>query len=118
LWLKLSAIFPIVLFQPSLIWWRMHPEQEIVKERGNKEIQIIRYFLEKEFIQYKQNPLSALFKKEILKFLKWRLSRKIIVLCVKRMNFELAIYLFKHSDLSIIDLTRAIFPFKLDILEN
>jgi hypothetical protein len=43
LWYRLSAIAPVVCFQPSLIWWRNHDEQEYKNEVYNCSIQKTRY---------------------------------------------------------------------------
>jgi len=58
LWLKMSALSPVVCFQPSLIWWRQHPEQEMGKELENPNIPVVRYDLNIEMLKRSECPLS------------------------------------------------------------
>lgn len=43
LWLKIASLYNVVKLQPSLIWWRQHPDQQAQKEKRDLTIQDKRY---------------------------------------------------------------------------
>lgn len=59
LMLKLAAHFPCLLLNSSLIYWRKHEGQEIVKERKDFAIPLLRYDLLHQSLVSDQCPLSA-----------------------------------------------------------
>ncbi len=104
LWLKLACVFPIVKLQPSLIWWRVHDEQQIASEEKNIKIRNVRFQLSKSHLianksffspdeytlaecRLKQNYARGLLK-QLLTNKKWK-------------DFYL---LFKWSNLSLAEL--------------
>lgn len=78
-WLKLGALYPVVKLQPSLIWWRRHPEQQIEQEKKNITVQNIRYqnslkgleelkhfFNPQEFIEARKN-MARMYARTIIR---------------------------------------------------
>jgi glycosyltransferase involved in cell wall biosynthesis len=109
LWLKLSSKHEIVKFQPSLIWWRIHPDQEINKERKTFETTFLRYQLDKTYIVSDSCPLIQIEKTIALK----KLNRRFVLNVSKHflMNGDLInwiIYLTK-SKIGMTNFIKAIF---------
>jgi len=104
LWLKLAVLYPVIKLQPSLIWWRVHDQQQIASERRNIEIRNIRYQLSYNYL--KKN--KVLFSQEEYKLAKTRLERnyargllKVLLYDRRWKEFYL---LFKWSKLSFAQL--------------
>ena len=103
-WLKLGALYPVVKLQPSLIWWRQHPEQQIEQEKKNIKVQNIRY----------QNSLRGLdefkhfFSKEEYKTARENIARiyarTIIVYGLRNRDLNLPFKLWKMSGMSLLQL--------------
>jgi glycosyltransferase involved in cell wall biosynthesis len=75
LWLKLASKYSIVKFQPALIWWRIHLDQEINKERKSFAPILLRYKLDKQIILAHNCPLSLIDKDIAYK----KLNRRFII---------------------------------------
>lgn len=84
LWLRIAAEYNVVKLQPSLIWWRKHPEQQIQEEWKNYKIINVRF----------QQSLSTLllskrfFTDEKFKQAKIKLTRTYARHLLRMMLFE------------------------------
>lgn len=109
LWMKISFAFPIVLMQPSLVWWRIHEGQQIVSEKKDNNVMIQRHYLNKEYINNSSTPLSE--KEKILAIKK--LNRRLIVnsyrVAIRAKSLPAAIRILKKSQLSLKDFIKAVF---------
>jgi glycosyltransferase involved in cell wall biosynthesis len=109
LWLRLGLTYPIVKFQPALIWWRSHDDQEIKKENLSFKPVLDRYLMDKSFLFCKKCPLSQ----EELKLAYMKLNRRylnnlLVKLLVKGKFLFFVNYILK-SKMSFKDLCLAIF---------
>jgi glycosyltransferase involved in cell wall biosynthesis len=109
LWLKLASRYNVVKFQPSLIWWRSHDDQEIKKEQMSFEPALIRYRLDKSFLEADNCPLSINERNLAIK----KLNRRFIVNSMRQLVFKnekkMTILLFKRARVSVFDFLQAIF---------
>lgn len=100
LWMKLSLNKPVVVFQPSLIWWRQHEEQEIVKENANPVIRFERLLFDLEFLKKHDNILEPNEFKKALLLKKQHLARYILSVLIKKKNIHLFRSFLKKSGLT------------------
>lgn len=100
LWIKISLNSPVVSFQPSLIWWRQHENQEINIERKNWESMLMHFELEKSVILSDSFPLNDKEKELALKLLEWKFKRKIFS-HLKRKEFSIALKLLRKIGFTI-----------------
>ena len=75
LWLQLAMIAPVVIFQPALIWWRQHPDQEMKLELKNNDVILNKYNLNFKVLQDKNLPLTRENKKKAIYYQKKRIAR-------------------------------------------
>jgi glycosyltransferase involved in cell wall biosynthesis len=104
LWLKLSAVHPVVKIYPGLIFWRKHEGQEIVREYKNPEVLAIRFNHALDVINGEKCPLREDQKdKARLKQYK-RHSKNILNLAFRKFKIKAAIEIYKNSNLSLLKL--------------
>ena len=84
LWLKLSSKYEIVKFQPSLIWWRSHDDQEIKKEMKYFEPVFTRYELDKFYLSTVSCPLDKKLQKIALN----KLNRRFLLNILRHSFFQ------------------------------
>lgn len=91
-WIKLGSKYPIVKFQPALIWWRTHENQEIHIENFTFDASFARYMLDKKYILSESTPLNLanrnmafmkLNRRFIINVLKYIISSKKVFLGIK-----------------------------------
>jgi glycosyltransferase involved in cell wall biosynthesis len=111
LWFNLAAIFPVVIMQPSLNWWRDHPDQQIKQEQKNLDIIIIRFQLRIDHLLKNKNHFSHEEYSFALNRIKHNFSRYILSLLIKSKNLKNFYYLFKKSGLNIFDLVKGFYPY-------
>ncbi len=67
LWIKMALEGPVVFFQPALIWWRTHEDQETNHEKKNiNELLDNKHNLFKSIISDKRIPLNLNQRKKII----------------------------------------------------
>ena len=111
LWFKLSSITPTVIFQSSLIWWRVHPDQEITREKTNFQVVIDRFNLNIDTLQNKSCPLSNEERKKAILNQKKNFGRKILLhLFIKP---SVAFSLFKSKYFEVVDILKVFHSTKL-----
>jgi glycosyltransferase involved in cell wall biosynthesis len=108
LWLKLAMKYPIVKFQSSLIWWRMHSDQEMAKEKMTFQSTLKRYELDKSFLLSKQCPLVENERELAYKKLNRRYLVNLVHYFRSKKNVDVIVYFFK-AKISLIDLFKSIF---------
>lgn len=108
LWIKMASQFPIVLLQPSLVWWRIHPAQQSSDEKKDANMMLVRYKLSKSFLSSGENPLSEADKKHALKKLNRRHLVNIVNIYLKKFRMGQAFTVVKASKLGIRDILNAI----------
>jgi glycosyltransferase involved in cell wall biosynthesis len=98
MWMKFSFHGPIVIFQPSLIWWRQHEGQEF--QLGQSVDGYIKHNHELFFTTIKNEllPLSIEEKKIVTKQYRKNLSRRILAEAIKRRDFKKAHQIYKVCD--------------------
>jgi glycosyltransferase involved in cell wall biosynthesis len=101
LWLKLAAQFPLVLMNPSLNWWRQHPDQQIKLEEKNLDIIIRRLKLSLDHLETNQHFFSQEEYDFSMRRKKQHFSRKILADVFRTGDVKSFFYLFKHSRVGI-----------------
>ena len=100
LWLRLTKQSPVVLLQPSLVWWRRHETQEF--NRSDAAL----FYLSKGFalIEVSLNssdcPLPSTERLEALKVARRRHARSLVGMAVKKGWLQAAWTLLQESRLS------------------
>lgn len=104
LWLTLAAKYPMVLMNPSLNWWRQHPDQQIGQERKNREIPISRLKLSLHHLEMNRHFFNAEEYTYAVKRKRQHFSRRILSLFFKRKDINELIYYYKNSGITFGDL--------------
>jgi glycosyltransferase involved in cell wall biosynthesis len=76
--LKITAAYPCVLVNPSLTYWRIHEEQEIVKERKDLTIPVLRYDILHEALSSATCPLPPETSKKLIRYHKQHIIRSLV----------------------------------------
>jgi len=109
LWIRIMYKYPLVLLQPSLVWWRIHPAQESKNEAKDKLMIIVRYKLYKKFLQDPLLPMSEPEKAIALK----KLNRRFLTNVLKKMmdgdKLSYCFQLLKESSISLKEVAKATF---------
>ncbi len=109
LWLKLAAKYFVVKFQPSLIWWRTHLDQEINKERSTFEPQLMRYHLDKQNILSYNCPLTPDKQKVAFNKLNRRFILNSLIQVISKRKKINTIRYFLDADIGLKNILKAIF---------
>jgi len=100
LWLRLSALWPVVSFPPSLVWWRRHPDQQMTLELSRPAVLSKRYWMERNALENTQ-LLSPTEKEVAIGRLNFRQSRRLARLAVKEGHLRDAARLWRECDFGI-----------------
>lgn len=104
LWLRIALKYPVVKLQPSLIWYRVHPNQESVRERKNFINRNVRFNCALEALHNGKH----FFSDEEFKFCEYRIkrnySRTILREIFVNKDLKLGIKAWKISKLSFTEL--------------
>jgi hypothetical protein len=104
LWLRLAAQYPTLKLQPSLVWWRVHPNQEHQK-RKNKNLNFhtnLRALLAEEC------PLNEEERKRAIALIRKRSVRNILNMGLKKGHIQLATEEYKKSKHTTMDFFKAL----------
>ncbi len=112
LWFKIGLHYPIVKLQPSLVWWRVHNEQQIVNERKNLDIRNIRFQNQLEHLEICKNQLSSEEFKYAIDRIKQNYARNLLRLLLTQRQILGFIRLFKLSKLSWVYLIKGFKGYK------
>ncbi len=111
-WLKFSAKRKVVIFQPALIWWRQHEDQEYQLGLNPK------YYLKStteialNHLNNMESPLNHKERKLALYCLKQRQARMFISHLFK-LKFKYAISYFNNSALGPLDILKGLLKSKI-----
>lgn len=106
-WLKFSQKHSVVVFQPGLIWWRQHEEQEYnLGQDPSKYLKSTTDIMIK-YITASDSPLSPRDRKEAMLILKKRQARMFLYHIIK-FRFAYALKYFKYSSIKISDIYRGL----------
>ncbi len=103
LWLKLASKYSIVVMNPSLIWYRSHPDQQIKSEYKKPQILIDRLKISIEYLLLNKNYFSESEFTYAIKKRKQHFSRMVFSILIRRRNLNKFIYLLKNSGLNLSD---------------
>jgi hypothetical protein len=106
--MKISMKYSILKIQTSLIWWRLHTNQESIVESRNKNILASRYSISIEYLE--KSCLSIDLKKKAKLALKKNMARKLILL-ILTFNFSSFNFIYSNINFRFFDLLLA-FSFK------
>jgi len=109
LWLKIAAKYPIIIFQPSLLFWRQHDEQEFVIGHTNHHYLELSLSVIVKALESPYCPLNEKEKKEIITYYRKTTTRGIISLAIKEKSILKASFLFRKHKLKIYDIFNAVF---------
>ncbi len=109
LWMRIAFQYPILFFQPALVFWRSHDEQEIRKEKKETGILLTRYKTNKQFILSPTTPLSEAERLLAIKKLNRRLLNNLVKSTSNYITLQQKFRLFKDAKLKVIDIFDAIF---------
>jgi len=104
MWMKFSMNGPIVLFQPALIWWRQHEEQEFQLGQSIDGYIKLNHQLFWELMKNEDLPLTKLEKEQSIKTYKTHKVRLFFAELLKRREVSNALKLYKTCELNLFDL--------------
>ncbi|MCX6300345.1 MAG: glycosyltransferase family 2 protein [Bacteroidetes bacterium] len=115
LWLKLSISFDCIVFQPSLIWWRIHDLQEnFFSSNSHFHINLLSNFLlSMEYLGNEFCPLNTIQKKISIQTQKTLFCRNLIILLIFKLKPLVFLDLFKRSKINYFDFIKSLFPLRL-----
>jgi glycosyltransferase involved in cell wall biosynthesis len=111
LWLKLSAKYDCIVFQPGLIWWRIHEGQEFDLGQKDGNYILANYQCVQHALLQQTPPLSAAEKDRAMASQKALLCRKLLKKFSRDSKTCLRIY--KACDLTVADMLTALVPLRL-----
>lgn len=109
LWIRMMYHSPLVLLQPSLVWWRIHPAQESGNEAKDKRMILVRYRLYKRFLLDAALPLSQAEKSLAIKKLNRRFIGNVAGKIRRGERLNYCFQLLKESSLSVKEIIQAVF---------
>jgi len=104
MWIKISLSNPIVIFQPALIWWRNHEDQEFRSGQSIEGYIKYNHILFNELINRNDLPVSGDLLKRAKKIHASNNVRLFFAEMLKRGKIRNALRIFKVCDLSLKDL--------------
>jgi glycosyltransferase involved in cell wall biosynthesis len=107
LWLRMCEEFPLVSFQPALVWWRQHPDQQMASEMLQHDVLGLRQDMEVSYLEESKH-LSTQEKAVALQALRSRYARRLIRLALRENNISAAVKLWREGDLQMQDLVRGV----------
>jgi glycosyltransferase involved in cell wall biosynthesis len=108
LWLKIACNYPVVFFQPAMVYWRKHANQEMTFEKQNRSSVWWRHELNRRVIFNSKKLLSTDERKMALNKLNRRLLHNIIISAFKNNDLSTSMYLIRNSSMSMRDLIFAL----------
>jgi glycosyltransferase involved in cell wall biosynthesis len=101
LWLKIAARYPIIEMQSNMVFWRIHPGQEI--QLANEVYLEYNLLIYTNALNSSECPLTEIQKNEILKGLKKNTYWGIIKYCLKKNKVFNILRLLRINKLKLID---------------
>lgn len=112
MWLRLAARWPVVLFQPGLVWWRVHEGQEIRSAPAQREYLVLGFDVATQALNAEECPLNASDKALAKERTKQHHARRILRIALKGRNYTLAGTAYKQSGMSATELIRGLLPYR------
>ena len=109
LWMRISFQYPIIKLQPSLIWWRIHDEQQMAYEQKDFRVANKRYAMNKIAIRDFKTPLDEEDRILAEKKLNRRLIMNTIRMGIYKGKISVATQMLKNSGIGVSDVFKAIF---------
>ncbi len=109
LWLKIVQQTNILIFQPSLIWWRMHEGQEYDLGHVNEDYLRLTYELNKSFLESENCPLQEKDRLIAIRNYKNRFARKIYKKIING-KFSQVREMKNYSNMSINEILQGLIP--------
>lgn len=99
-WLNLGMREPVVIFQPGLVWWRIHSEQEFQQhEKRPGSYLKVTLDVHREFLDHADSPLLPEERRSAKKLFVNRQARKVLHLTFFKGRPASAARVFKYSRL-------------------
>ena len=106
MWLRLSAIYPVLKIEPGVVVWRRHPNQEY--QYGHNDYSYLRLTypvciasLNSQNCPLKQKDIAVIKNR-----LQWKHARDILMIALKKKALKKANIIFKESNLSLLQLSK------------
>ena len=109
LWLKLAQKYSMVVFQSSLIWWRIHDDQQYNEGENSGKHFKFGFNVFKSALLDENCPLSQELRLKALKKIVRRRSRDIIKKMLFKFNFSQAIQIMQADGIKLYDLISCLF---------
>lgn len=107
LWLRIGAQYPIVKLVSDLVWWRVHPGQEIQYEYASPIFASpLRFHVTMSALTSQFCPLPDLERAKAIRYVKYRYARLIWRLALRECHLQTAFHLYRDSGLSVGELVR------------
>ncbi|GHB92028.1 glycosyltransferase family 2 protein [Cerasicoccus arenae] len=100
MWLRLAARWPVILFPPSLVWWRVHEGQEFRSAPAQKEYLVLGHQAVINALQSPECPLSSTDSEMAKRRVQQHHARRILALALKSRNLSLARSAYRDSKLT------------------
>ena len=106
LWLRLSLKFPIVVFNPSLNWYRRHDKQQIQNERKDIRIRIVRLDLKRKYLIESRTYFSDMEFKFAGERINQHFARILLKEFFSKMDYKTMFYLLRMSNIGLLGLLK------------
>jgi len=97
MWMRLAGRWPILLFPPALVWWRVHEGQEIRSAPAQKEYLELGYDAVKQALVAPECPLDETDQQRAWTRARQHHARRLLAMAFKQGNFKLAWNAFRQS---------------------
>ena len=111
LWLRIALTHPIIKLQPSLVWYRVHSNQQTNNERKNIFVNDIRFKITLQSLKNAESLLSTQDYKYAETKIKQHYARTILRHILKHKKLKEGFSLYKRSQLNIVELLSGFKPF-------
>ena len=115
LWIRAAEKHDTLLLQPSLVWWRQHPDQQIRKETRDPEILCRRFCMAMTCLELTSH-LSEAEKEVSRKYFAQHLGRKLLSVAFRSLRPFAAAKLAIYSQIGFFDLMAGCLPYRKPLI--
>ena len=108
LWLKIALRFPVIVLQPSLLWYRVHPEQESNRENEILNNKNVRFRLSLEALKSGKDFFTIIEFQYGLKRLKQNYARLLLKNILLDFRIKEGFKTWKNSGLTFFELLQGL----------
>ncbi len=108
MWLRLAARWPVILFPPGMVWWRVHEGQEIRSAPAQKEYLVFGHDAAMQALESPCCPLNAEDLANAKRRIRQHHARRILALATRGRNPSLAWSAYQQSGLSKAELFKGL----------